>query len=158
MIRRPPRSTLFPYTTLFRSYELSRAFADHVYGYERASQMSRLGTLERAGVPFAVHSDFTMAPAKPLNNAWVAANRLNEAGEVMAPNERASLDAAMRAITTNAAYVLGLEDEIGSLRWGKSADFTILDDDPYDVGAEGLRDIPIWGTVFEGEKFPISSQ
>src|SRR2546429_5177281 len=24
MIRRPPRSTLFPYTTLFRSYELDR--------------------------------------------------------------------------------------------------------------------------------------
>src|SRR5260221_3020824 len=24
MIRRPPRSTLFPYTTLFRSYEMSR--------------------------------------------------------------------------------------------------------------------------------------
>src|SRR2546426_3756478 len=28
MIRRPPRSTLFPYTTLFRSYP-SRADADH---------------------------------------------------------------------------------------------------------------------------------
>src|SRR2546421_8435088 len=25
MIRRPPRSTLFPYTTLFRSYNLARA-------------------------------------------------------------------------------------------------------------------------------------
>jgi predicted amidohydrolase YtcJ len=73
----------------------------------------------------------------------------------MCSNERASLDAAIKAITCNAAYVLGLEDEIGSLRWGKRADFTILEADPYDVGAEGLRDIPIWGTVFEGEKFPI---
>src|SRR3712207_7128425 len=27
MIRRPPRSTLFPYTTLFRSWCLSRAWA-----------------------------------------------------------------------------------------------------------------------------------
>ena len=26
MIRRPPRSTLFPYTTLFRSYNLSRYY------------------------------------------------------------------------------------------------------------------------------------
>src|SRR3989442_10842314 len=37
MIRRPPRSTLFPYTTLFRSVEYSRAeyrlyFIDFVYG------------------------------------------------------------------------------------------------------------------------------
>src|SRR5258708_21882174 len=28
MIRRPPRSTLFPYTTLFRSYPLDRALRD----------------------------------------------------------------------------------------------------------------------------------
>src|SRR3712207_8179415 len=27
MIRRPPRSTLFPYTTLFRSHEAPRGFA-----------------------------------------------------------------------------------------------------------------------------------
>src|SRR5436309_9693788 len=30
MIRRPPRSTLFPYTTLFRSLHWSIAFRDHV--------------------------------------------------------------------------------------------------------------------------------
>ncbi len=138
-------------------HEISRAFADNVLGYERASQMSRMGSLERAGVRFAIHSDFTMSPAKPLFNAWVAANRRTESGEIMAPNERVSLDAAMRAITTNAAFVLGLEDEVGSLRWGKQADFTILEADPYEVGVEGLRDIPLWGTVFEGQKFPIRS-
>ena len=136
-------------------YELSEAFAAHTVGYERASQISRLGSLERAGVRFAVHSDFPMAPAKPLNNAWVAANRLTESGALMGPNERASLDAAIKAITTNAAYVLGLEDEIGSLRRGKRADFTILEEDPYTVDVESLRDIPIWGTVFEGEKFQL---
>src|SRR5690349_23572696 len=30
MIRRPPRSTLFPYTTLFRSHEESKQFAEHI--------------------------------------------------------------------------------------------------------------------------------
>src|SRR5438067_7379955 len=30
MIRRPPRSTLFPYTTLFRSLELSKMDADRL--------------------------------------------------------------------------------------------------------------------------------
>ncbi len=52
---------------------------------------------------------------------------------------------------------LGLENEIGSLRAGKKADFTILEQDPYEVGAEGLNDIPIWGTVFEGRPFPIET-
>src|SRR3712207_8793296 len=32
MIRRPPRSTLFPYTTLFRSYLLSARFFQNVAG------------------------------------------------------------------------------------------------------------------------------
>jgi predicted amidohydrolase YtcJ len=138
-------------------YELSRAFADNTLGYERASQMSRMGSVERAGIPFALHSDFTMAPAKPLNNARIAANRINESGEVMCPDERATLDGVMRAMTTNAAYILGMEDEVGSLRAGKKADFAILEDDPYDVGVEGLRDIGVWGTVFEGEPFERTS-
>ena len=73
----------------------------------------------------------------------------------MVRGRRASMDAAIRAITTNAAYVLGLEEEVGSLRGGKRADFTVLDADPYEVGVEALRDIPIWGTVFEGQKFAI---
>ena len=32
MIRRPPRSTLFPYTTLFRSVELALEYADRIIG------------------------------------------------------------------------------------------------------------------------------
>src|SRR2546429_6931158 len=36
MIRRPPRSTLFPYTTLFRSLALARNFPDSVRGQDRA--------------------------------------------------------------------------------------------------------------------------
>src|SRR5256885_5146564 len=35
MIRRPPRSTLFPYTTLFRSVAVGRAFPDFVGGPQR---------------------------------------------------------------------------------------------------------------------------
>src|SRR3712207_8801612 len=34
MIRRPPRSTLFPYTTLFRSWELVWAYKNLVSGYQ----------------------------------------------------------------------------------------------------------------------------
>src|SRR2546430_3632959 len=45
MIRRPPRSTLFPYTTLFRSRlgELDERLGDSleaVHEYERATQMA----------------------------------------------------------------------------------------------------------------------
>jgi hypothetical protein len=138
-------------------YELGDAYWKHKLGYERASQMARLGTLARHNVPTALHTDFTMAPALPLNSAWVAANRISENGLVMGPEECLTLDQAMRAITIDAAYVLGLEHEIGTIRAGKKADFTILEQDPYEVGAENLREIPIWGTVFEGQPFPIKA-
>src|SRR2546430_13745860 len=44
MIRRPPRSTLFPYTTLFRS---SKRSPRHLFFYR--PQMVRLPPLERIG-------------------------------------------------------------------------------------------------------------
>ncbi|MDF1791205.1 MAG: amidohydrolase [Thalassobaculaceae bacterium] len=138
-------------------HELGEAYWINSIGYERASQMARLGSLERTGVTFAVHSDFTMAPAMPLNSAWVAVNRIAESGTVLCPEETVSLDAAMRAITIDAAYVLGLEDRIGSIRAGKMADFTVLEADPWETPLVDLRDIPIWGTVFEGTPFPIAT-
>jgi len=136
-------------------YELSDIYAREGVGFERASQMVRLGSLSRNGVPFALHSDYTMAPARPLQNAWIAANRINAAGDILCPGERVSIEEALRAITINAAYVLGLEHEIGSISAGKKADFTVLEADPFEVPAENLRDIPIWGTVFEGNAFPL---
>ena len=57
-------------------HELGEAYWRRSIGHERSSQMSRLGTLVRNKVPTALHTDFTMAPALPLNSAWVAATRL----------------------------------------------------------------------------------
>jgi predicted amidohydrolase YtcJ len=111
--------------------------------------------LKRHNIPFALHSDYTMAPALPLNSAWVAATRQNEAGKIVGEGEGVPVYDALKAITIDAAYVLGLEHEIGSLRAGKRADFTVLEQDPFEVGAQGLRDIEIWGTVFNGVAHPI---
>ncbi len=134
----------------FYVHELSDAYWKHSVGFERASQMVRLGALARADVPFALHSDYTMAPAQPLMLAWVAVNRLSENGEVMCENERISVHDAMKAITINAAYVLGQEDSLGSIRAGKKADFTVLGEDPYEVDPMHLKDIRVHATVFEG--------
>ncbi|MCJ8296115.1 MAG: amidohydrolase family protein [Colwellia sp.] len=47
------------------------------------------------------------------------------------------------------------EDKIGSIVAGKHADYAILAQDPYQVDPKKLKDIKIWGTVFEGKKFPV---
>jgi predicted amidohydrolase YtcJ len=136
-------------------YILSDIYADKWLGPDRAGQMVRLGSLQRLGIPFALHSDCPMAPLSPLTLAYNATNRVTINGRETGAAERISLDAALRAITIDAAWIMGWEDEIGSIRAGKRADFTVLESDPYRVGSEGLREIAVWGTVFEGDVFPV---
>jgi predicted amidohydrolase YtcJ len=134
---------------------LSDIYSDQWLGADRGNQMVRLGSLERLGVPFAFHSDSPMAPLEPLMLVSAAVNRITINGNLTGSLERVSLDAALRAITINAAWVMGYEDEIGSIRAGKKADFTILEADPYRVNPKRIKDIEIWGTVFEGTPAPI---
>ena len=136
-------------------WALGDLYAAHGLGYDRASQMSRIGAMMRNGIPTSLHSDFSMAPAAPLTLAWVAVNRVTSEGTLMAPNERITVQQALRAVTIDAAFALRMEDEIGSIVAGKRADFTVLEQDPFAVEPMHLRDIPIWGTVFEGRPFPI---
>ena len=139
-------------------YILSDIYSEEWLGEDRGSQMVRLGSLERHGVPFALHSDSPMAPLSPLILAHAATNRITINGNISAPQERISLDAALRAITIDAAWIMGWEDEIGSIRAGKKADFAVLESDPYKAGVTGLKDIGVWGTVFEGEVHPVNER
>lgn len=133
---------------------LGDTYAKTGLGPDRAAQMNRLGSLERKGVPLGLHSDFNMAPINPLYLAWVASNRITLDGNVKAPAERLSLDKALRAITIEAAQVIGLDAMVGSIATGKKADFTVLDRDPYKSGAAKLQDVQVRGVVFEGQWFP----
>jgi predicted amidohydrolase YtcJ len=98
-----------------------------------------------------MHSDFNMAPVDPLYLAWIAAHRITIGGTTKASNERLSLDKALRAITIEAAQVIGMDSLVGSIAAGKKADFTVLDADPYAVGAAQLRDLKVRGVIFEGQ-------
>lgn len=136
---------------------LSDMYSESWLGPDRSAQMVRLGSAKRLGIPFALHSDAPMAPLEPLTLAWSATNRITINGNASGQDQRISLEAALRAITIDAAWVIGREDEIGSIRAGKRADFTILEQDPFEVGAENLREIPLWGTVFGGTPAPIAT-
>ena len=117
----------------------------------------RLGSRGRLGVPVAFHADSPRAPLEPLTLESAAVNRITINGNLTGEHERGSLDAGLRAITINAAWVMGYEDEIGSIRAGKKADFTILEADPYKVSPKRIKDIKIWGAVFEGPPAPLSA-
>ena len=136
-------------------YTMGEIYAEQGLGPDRAHHMLRFKSLLDQGVRVSLHSDFTMAPAEPLKLAWVAVNRLSVNGKVLGPEERITVAQALRAITLDAAYAIRMDDRIGSITPGKMADFTVLEEDPFAVPAAELKDIPIWGTVFEGRLFPI---
>ncbi|MGO8902527.1 MAG: amidohydrolase [Isosphaeraceae bacterium] len=136
------------------------AFADR-YGKEglgpdRADQMVRLGSLTRRGVPISLHCDLPIAPASPLFLAWCAVNRTTASGRIAGEDQRISVEQALRAITIDAAYSWRMEQEIGSIAPGKVANFAVLEDDPMTVNPRKLKDIVIWGTVFEGKVSPVA--
>ena len=117
--------------------------------------MDRFGSLERHGVSLGLHSDFNMARIDPFYLAWVAANRITLDGHSLGPQERLSVGKALRAITIEAAQVIGRDHEIGSIAAGKRADFAVLDRDPRKMGAAALRQTKVEATVYDGRVFNV---
>ena len=131
-------------------YILSEMYSGDWLGPDRGPQMVRLGSLESKGVPVGLHSDSPMAPLSPLTLMWTAVARENISGDKTGQGEVMSRYGALKAITIDAAWILGLEDSIGSIRAGKAADFTVLSADPMTVPLKTLRSIDVIGTVFAG--------
>jgi predicted amidohydrolase YtcJ len=129
----------------------------NVLGRDRAQHLAPLATLLRVGVPTTFHSDTPVAPPKPLLGMSVALARYSHGeGATLGPEERLTIEQAMRMITIDAAYVLGLDQMVGSIEPGKFADFTVLERDPYEVEPLALAKVPVWGTVMGGKVFPAS--
>jgi predicted amidohydrolase YtcJ len=135
-------------------YLLSEAYAANWLGPDRAAQMTRLGSLERHGVPLTLHSDAPMAPLSPLTLVWAASERQTISGAQGLKAERLSRASALRAVTAGAAEVIGRAQEIGSIRAGKRADFVVLAEDPMTVPADALRSIEVEATIFSGTAYP----
>jgi predicted amidohydrolase YtcJ len=137
-------------------------FANHLYywgeqhaaltmGPTRARGLDACATALREGVRLAIHSDAPVTPLGPLFTAWCAVNRISARGRVLGPDERISVAEALHAVTLGAAYTLKLDHLVGSIAVGKFADFAVLDDDPFTVAPEALRDIAVHATVVGGE-------
>ncbi|MDA8999596.1 amidohydrolase family protein, partial [Gammaproteobacteria bacterium] len=132
---------------------LSDLYSRKGVGYERSQQMVRLGDVNRAGIVLSLHSDMPMAPASPLVLMHSAVNRINYADEVAGPNQRISALTALKGVTLNSAYTLGIEDNYGSITPGKFANFTILSENPLSIDPLRIDQINVEGTIVEGKLF-----
>lgn len=127
------------------------------FGNDRAHTAARLKTLIDAGVVVSLHTDTPVAPPRPLEEVWIAVNRIGAiSGKVLGPAERVPVDRALRMVTIDAAYTLGIEDKVGSIQAGKFADFVVLGDDPATVTPGAIRDVPVLATILGGRVIKTS--
>jgi hypothetical protein len=136
---------------------LSDRYGEIGLGPDRADRLVPIGDVVARSVPVAFHSDMPMAPGQPLFLVWSAVTRATVSGRVAGPEQRLSVEQALRAVTIDAALTLRMENDLGSIAPGKLANFTILDEDPLSVELDRIKDIGIWGTVFEGQVFPVAA-
>lgn len=82
------------------------------------------GILAGAGVRFAIMTDHPVVPVQYL-----------AASAALAVKGGLSVEHALRAVTIDAAAILGLEKRLGSIEPGKDADIVIWDRHPLDISA-----------------------
>ncbi len=143
----------------FYLHLLGEKYSDVGVGPERAEVMARGRSVLDEDIRLSFHSDAPMAPARPMFLVWAAVNRIGLSGEkVLGPEEKVNVEEAFRAVTIDAAFAMHKENEIGSIDIGKKANFTIFEENPLTADSEILKDLKIWGTVYEGEAFPIKKK
>ncbi|MEE8348225.1 MAG: amidohydrolase [Acidobacteriota bacterium] len=107
-----------------------------------------VATYRDAGIPVILSSD--NAPIGPLFAVWEAVNRVRKSGKVFQPEERLTLEEAIRAITLTSAWAFHEEDVKGSIEVGKYADLVLLGRDILSVDPLVIKDIPVLMTMTDG--------
>ncbi|MFC7448855.1 amidohydrolase [Rhodococcus daqingensis] len=123
---------------------------DGLFGEEIGSHWMRARSAIDAGVRISLHNDSPVTPVEPLRNISVAATRTSRTGRVLAPEERVTVDEALRAQTIWAAHQLFADDIIGTLTPGKYADLVLLSADPRAVDPAAIADLTVEATYLAG--------
>ena len=128
-------------------------WAEAVIGPERSRGTYAFRTLLDTGAGLAFGSDWFVAPPTPLEGIYAAVTRRtlddkHPGGWV--PEQKITVEEALRAYTAAAAYAVFAEAEKGTLEPGKLADFVVIDRDLRRVAPETLRDARVLLTVVGG--------
>ncbi|MBK7875379.1 MAG: amidohydrolase family protein [Planctomycetes bacterium] len=107
---------------------------------ENASRSTPL-KLRDARIPFAFQSGY---------EAYVPKTRVVLYEAAVAAASGLGFDGALRAITLDAARILGLEKRLGSLEVGKDGDLALYDGDPFEYTTHCIATVIEGVVVFEG--------
>lgn len=125
---------------------------DGLFGAEHGNRWMPCGSAVATGMRISLHNDPPVTPEEPLRNISVAATRTAPSGRVIGPEQRISVQQAIRAQTLDAAYQLFCDDVIGSLEVGKYADLVVLSADPRTVPPDEIADLDVRATYLAGRQ------
>ncbi|OBJ32190.1 amidohydrolase [Mycolicibacter heraklionensis] len=125
---------------------------DGLFGEEHGARWMPAASAVATGMRISLHNDAPVTPEEPLRNISVAATRIAPSGRVLAPEERLTVEQAIRAQTLDAAWQLFAEDVTGSLEVGKYADLVVLSADPRTVAPEAIADLEVRATFLAGRQ------
>lgn len=128
-------------------------WAEKVIGSERAKTTYAFRSLRDTGARLAFGSDWPVAPATPLEGIYAAVTRRtldDKHPDGWIPEQKITVEDALHAYTTGAAYASFEEGDKGSLAPGKLADVVIVDRDLTKIAPESIREAKIQYTIVGG--------
>ncbi len=131
-------------------YYYGDALNTELLGRERSQEMLPVKSAFELDMHPTLHSDSPMFPAEPFSLMQTAITRRSREGTAIGEAEALSPIQALRSMTINAAWQLGMEGEIGSLEAGKRADLVIVDRNPLNTPVNEWRDIQVVQTILDG--------
>jgi len=125
-----------------------------VVGQARVDRMYPIGSVVRAGGRIAGGSDWSVSSASPLEAIETGILRQDADGKVpgvLNAAERVGLETMIAAYTTNGAWLMRHENEVGMLRPGMRADIAVLDRNLFEIPAERIGDVRVRLTILDGQ-------
>ena len=123
---------------------------DVLFGPERAAHYVPAGTAARRGMRISLHADTPMTDPSCLALMQAGITRKAGDGRCVGKGECLDAEAALRAVTIDAAFQIGKEDLLGSISPGKYADLVILDANPLTTDPDCIGDIKVMQTWLAG--------
>jgi len=128
------------------------------YGEEKMRSMFAHRSFLDAGIRVPGASDYGPGPFEPLMAIQSMVTRRDFRGREWGPNQKVSVDEALRIATVNGSYASYEERSKGTIAAGKLADFVMLEQDPHDVPPDTIKDIKVARTVVGGRtSFPAKA-
>ena len=121
------------------------------YGDDKLRWMFAHRSFIDEGIVVPGASDYGPGPFEPLMAIQSMVTRRDYRGREWGPNQKITVDEALRVATINGAYASSEETIKGSIKAGKLADFVMLERDPHDVDPNQIKDVKVVKTVVGGK-------